>query len=430
MKKTRPIKRIALFGAAPDTPNMGVSALFMSTITGLARHIDDFEVVVFDYGLGLRNENLSIAGGKLVKLIRYGARGGKRYYRPENLLTMLFLSRLGWLGSLLNPGLRLLDTCDAVLDVSGGDSFSDIYGLERFNNVNRPKTIALNRKRPLILLPQTFGPYTCDKVRKEATNSIKNATSVWARDKHSFDILRNLLGDSFSPEQHRCGIDMAFGLEPLIADNQLGPTIHSWLKANEPVVGINISGLIYKHPERAKNSYGFIADYNSLIQGLIDWLLAHSDVKIILISHVMDTPGHYESDYEASETVAAKIPDQYKNRLEVAPLTLNESQVKWLISKLDWFCGTRMHSTIAGLSTGVPTSAISYSDKTKGVFETVNQGAHVIDPRQLENDAALESLVNSFRSKLKTRESLRDVLKDIHTAVDNQMRLIAESINA
>ena len=145
--------RIALFGAAPDTPNMGVSALFKSVISGLARHVNDFEIVVFDNGFGKRAGQLTVQGDREITLLRFGARGGRRYYRPENLLNMLICSRIGRLGAILNPGIRLIDTCDAVLDVSGGDSFSDIYGRERFNNINRPKIIALNRHKPLILLP-------------------------------------------------------------------------------------------------------------------------------------------------------------------------------------------------------------------------------------------------------------------------------------
>ena len=50
---------------------------------------------------------------------------------------------------------------------------------------------------------------------------------------------------------------------------------------------------------------------------------------------------------------------------------LDASEVKWCISKLDWFVGSRMHATIAALSSGVPCAAIAYSRKFRGVFATL-----------------------------------------------------------
>jgi len=67
---------------------MGVTALYMSTITGLSKYIDNLEFVVFDNGLGRREDVININNGKTVKIIRYGARSGLRYYCPENILTM------------------------------------------------------------------------------------------------------------------------------------------------------------------------------------------------------------------------------------------------------------------------------------------------------------------------------------------------------
>ena len=205
--------------------------------------------------------------------------------------------------------------------------------------------------------------------------------------------------------------------------------INDWITSTEEIVGINVSGLIYKHPDNAKNSYGFVLDYNALIVRFIDWLLKNSDVKIVLISHVMNKPGHYESDYEACEDIINKLGDDSRRRLVASPCELDESQAKWLISQLDWFCGTRMHSTIAGLSSGVPTAAISYSDKTQGVFDTVGQGGEVIDPRIKDIDSALEALQSSFKRKDYIRKNLSNNVNRIKTQVDEQMKLIANNID-
>lgn len=408
---TKKSVRIALFGAAPDTPNMGVSALFVSTVSGISPYFQEPEFVVFDNGFGRRDEVFTTVAGQNVKLIRYGARGGRRYYRSENLATMSLASKCGALGAASSEAIRLIDSCDAVLDISGGDSFSDIYGLERFYNIYRPKQIAVSRDKPLILLPQTYGPYRNPKVRELASSIVKKSAMAWARDQDSYENLQEMLGDDFDAERHRCGVDMAFGLVSEPAPHLLEKKLLSWLerdRAHTTLVGFNISGLIYHSTDGGKSQFGFKDDYRVVVERFLRLVLEETNVKVVLISHVMDQPGHYESDQAACLEVAARLGERYQDRICVSPATLNQSQVKWLISKMDWFCGTRMHSTIAALSSGVATVSLSYSDKAQGVFRSCQQEMCVVDPRRLEVDLVVERLFelflmkNDIKSKLST----------------------------
>lgn len=425
--------RVALFGAAPDTPNMGVSALYKSAISGIAEYVDNLEFVIFDNGLGCRHSILELPNGKTIPLLLFGARAGHRYFRPENLATMALLSRFRKLGAIFNQGIRLIDSCVAILDVSGGDSFSDIYGRKRFDSISRPKQIAINRGKLLILLPQTYGPYKDHDVSELAKGIVAKANMVWARDENSFAILKTMLGQRFDPQRHRCGVDMAFGLLPSVAEGKLDPTLKSWIKDKDvscPVIGFNVSGLIYNNPQKAISEYRFVADYRKIVKDFLRWLLENTAVRIVLISHVMDMPGHYESDLGACMDIFAQLGDEYASRVKVVPATLDQSEVKWLISKMDWFCGTRMHSTIASLSSGVPTAAISYSDKTNGVFETCGQGGQVFDPRLLYTDQVINGLIQSFDTRGAIRESLKQRLPQVMNTASNQMERIANQILA
>ncbi|MEP3248195.1 MAG: polysaccharide pyruvyl transferase family protein [Sneathiella sp.] len=427
------MKKLAIFGAAPDTGNMGVSALFHSLITGLQDYLPGFKPVIMDNGWGVREMSHTLDDKRSLDAIHIGARGGKKYYRQENLGSMSLLSGVGALGSILNPVLKQLDECDAILDVSGGDSFSDIYGKSRFLNVTRPKLIALRRNIPLILLPQTYGPYFDPRWEKMAKHAVEGAELAWARDKRSFDILKNMLGSSFDETRHRSGIDMAFRLKTRSAAELLGPELMQFLnsdRAVKPVVGFNISGLIYQDLGKARSHYKFKADYSQLIQKYFNWLLEKTAANIVIIPHVMNPPGHYESDFGASLKAVECIAEQYRDRVTVSPNTLDQNQTKWLISKMDWFCGTRMHATIAGLSTGVPTSAVAYSDKTQGVFESCQQGAQVADPRALGTDEMVAHLIASFEKRDALKASLVEHLPTIKGIVDKQFELIANKINS
>jgi len=94
---------------------------------------------------------------------------------------------------------------DAVLDISGGDSFTDLYGEKRFWDVARPKLVALALGGPLILLPQTYGPFRDERLRQIASRIVDRAKMAWARDEHSFRSLRELAGNHFDPARQLCG---------------------------------------------------------------------------------------------------------------------------------------------------------------------------------------------------------------------------------
>lgn len=412
---------------------MGVSALFMSAVTGISQHIDQVEFIVFDNGLGRRDATLNLPDGKAIKLIRFGARGGRRYHRPENIATMLLASRLGALGAKLNQGIRLIDSCDAVLDVSGGDSFSDIYGKGRFNNICRPKAIAINRRKPLILLPQTYGPYKAPEAQQAAVRVIRRASMAWARDKNSYRILQELLGVNFDPAIHRCGVDMAFGMPAVSAESDLDQKTASWLREKSPespLIGYNISGLIYNDPAKAVPQYGFKADYKRVVIESIERCLRISPARVVLIPHVLDELGHYESDLWACQDVKSKVDRDLAERIVVAPRIFDPRKVKWMIGQVDWFVGTRMHSTIAALSSGVAAAAISYSDKTAGVFDTCNMRDCVIDPRLFDTQAVIDHLLRLYQRRNETAGTLRSTLPQVMRASVDQTVSIAERVKA
>jgi polysaccharide pyruvyl transferase WcaK-like protein len=56
-----------------------------------------------------------------------------------------------------------------------------------------------------------------------------------------------------------------------------------------------------------------------------------------------------------------------KDKVVLVPRTLNAAQLKYLISKLQFFIGARTHATIAAFSMGIPTISIAYSVKAKGI---------------------------------------------------------------
>ena len=129
---------------------------------------------------------------------------------------------------------------------------------------------------------------------------------AWAQDETSFDVLRELLGDSFDSNRHRLGVDVAFELPAVPPRDKVTEGILGWLHDRDtPIIGINVSGLLMNRPEEAAIRYGLKANYGEVIIALGRRLLADSNARILLIPHVVCPAGHYESDIEACELIAA-----------------------------------------------------------------------------------------------------------------------------
>lgn len=380
----------ALFGAAADTWNLGVTALMESTVLAVHRARPNAGMVVFDNGFGARSAIVD-AGDQPVRIELRGARHSRRLYRGDTLWTIRATSLLGGLG---NAAAQRIRTAGAVFDLSGGDSFTDLYGAERLRQILLHKQIVLSLGTPLVLLPQTYGPFRSPRAERAARGLVRGAAAAWARDPISHERLRALLGDDFDADRHRLGVDMAFGLPTLaLPVSALPAPLSTWLGAerDRPVVGINVSGLCYRSPEAAAG-LGLSVDYPGVIHALVDRLLEQSDARIVLLAHVRAPIGHEQSDQEANLAVLDRLTERDRERVVAAPLPNTASEAKGLISMFDWFCGTRMHATIASLGSGVPTGGLAYSIKMAGVFELCDQAEHVADATVDDDATVLERL--------------------------------------
>lgn len=382
-----------LFGVPGAHLNLGVGALRAATLGGLLAREPGAEVTVFDDGWGQRRGHTFVAG-RPVPISLAGARHSRRYHRPEAYLNMRISAALGGLG---NAGLARIDAADVVLDVSGGDSFSDLYGEHRFRTVAWPKRLALLRRRPLVLLPQTYGPFQANRLRAEAAALARGARMAWARDPESFAALADLLGPDLDPARHREGVDVAFGLEARVPDEPAYQRLTGWFEAVPgPVAGMNVSGLIAR-PE-GRSQFGLAGDAHRVAVRLCERLLDQPDTRVIIVPHVL-TPNGTDDDRVASERLYTALAARYGDQVALAPSGLDPHQTKWVIARTSWFCGMRMHATIAALSSAVPAAVVAYSDKARGVFTSVGQRRHVADARRLADDELLGALWASWTDR-------------------------------
>lgn len=408
-------REVIIAGAAPDSGNLGVSALCHSVVSELLNIDSDYSVTVLDYGDGFRRNAYRLNGERACNLM--GVKSSRNFLKQSAFSNIEFLSKTGLL---LSKTSRVMKSARAILDVSAGDSFTDLYGPARFNARIFPKQYAINHDIPLVLLPQTYGPFINEASQKIAREIMPGCQLAYARDKYSFEIMKELLGSHFDPEKHKLGVDAAFLLEVHEPDFSAEPELN--YPSEKEIFGFNVSGLIFNDAAVAKSQYGINIDYPKVMKSSIEYILSESDGEVWLIPHVISkNKFDYESDTYASMKLKESLDDQFKPRVHVLSGQYDQCSVKGFISKLNWFCGMRMHSTIAGLSTCVPTVNLAYSDKSLGVFESAGQKDKVLDARHLETDELIERLKAVWAIRNDTRQELAAFIPSVKQKAREQI---------
>jgi len=409
---------ITLLNAAPDTGNQGVSALCHSIVAGLKQRGAE-SITVADHGRGTRRQDWGHSPVNLVGLTNH-----RRIWRGDCLLTAYSLARFG---GLFSGASRTIAGSKAVLDISGGDSFTDIYGQKRFRAMVLSKRMALSANVPLILLPQKIGPFRSKRCEHEAIEILKKADAVWVRDKSSYQFLQSSLGEHFAHSKHRLGVDVAVTL-PAVAPKELDPICCEFISSLRqfPVAGLNVSGLLCNSAKEAQRQFGLRHPHTDQIEALTRALMeANPELRIMLLPHVHQPVEAPESDLAAARNLKARLGESASSRVHIVEQPYNAMELKWIISNLDWFAGARMHATIGAFSSGVPTLALGYTDKAYGVFEQCGIGDEVADLRKLDQEALASVAKASFSNRRITKSKLESSLDDLKKRASLEMDAIA-----
>lgn len=415
--------KICLLGASFDTGNLGVSALAESSIKIILNKWPDAKIVLLGTGSSDNEHCLNLFGREIrvrVERMRFCKNVFMRSHFCVLLLNAMLLKLLPFRKfreflSAINPYVKTLVETDKVFDITGGDSFSDIYGLRRFLIYGfLQKWLVTQFGKELILLPQTYGPCTRSITRSMARSVLKRASVVYARDTESFEYVRRLFGNYNINGKLRFMPDVAFILdsdEPETID--IG-SLDNIRKKNSVVVGLNISGLLFNGGYTRENMFGLKTNYSELIDSVVDYLMKDERVLVLLVPHVLAPSRTIEDDPNASRQLYEKLIEKYPGRIFLTQGNYDHNNIKYIIGLCDFFIGSRMHACIAALSQSIPAVGIAYSKKFHGVFESVGLGNCVADVYQCDdNNELLSTIEAAFEKRVQTKKHLDKIIPKI-----------------
>jgi polysaccharide pyruvyl transferase WcaK-like protein len=382
------MKKIAIIWANPYNRNLGVGALAYAALTlvsdTLNKHNQQFEISFIGSSKSIP-DSLSINN----KVYKFNNIDGLDYFIPKSFAKLILQYKRYKL-------FKLIFGIDYVLDLGEGDSFSDIYGLTRFNRIFHSKVLFKVLGKKQLLLPQTIGPFKDKEIERKSFKVLESFSSIYARDRKSFNysnegVLKGKICES---------IDVAFYM----------PYTKVVFNNDVTNIGINVSGLLWHGGYTKNNQFGLKTNYQELIRRVIEYFVKVDNCQVHLVPHVIPNYDHVENDYTVCEFLKNQYPEVIVSNRFKTPI-----EAKSYISGLDFFTGARMHSTIAAFSSGVPVVPMAYSRKFNGLFKETLKYEYMGDLVNEQTEVVFSSIIDGYKKRDKLSENIQCSLKDIVT---------------
>lgn len=358
---------IGLLWHSANSGNLGVGALTMSHLALLRQACRDANVVPKFILLGF------VDPGRAV------------YVTGEDIEIVALNGRQMLPGGAYERQLR---SCDIVFDIGGGDSWSDIYGKKRFAYLWWSKLRVIQRKIPLVLAPQTIGPFTDSVMRIMASKLMKAAELVVARDPMSAQAAQGMSPGAKIQE----AIDVAFALPST-----------PWPRLSErPVVGVNVSGLLYNRGYDGNSDFGMEIDYRGYVHALLETLGSRTDIDVKLVSHVHSEAIAADDDWRVAQHLASVF-----DFVELVPPFSDPVEAKSCIASFDFLTAARMHACIAAYSAGVAVFPVAYSRKFAGLFSGALNYDYGVPVRGATTDEAVSMTLNAIETRAEMAAATR-----------------------
>lgn len=236
---------------------------------------------------------------------------------------------------------------------------------------------------------------------KEVVNDLKRYNVITVRESLSFTALR----DAGLTNIKLCS-DPAFQLDK--KDIKLPPNF-----ADKPIIGMNISPLIF--------GYGAKQEIMQNYERLIEYIVQNTNYSIMFVPHVV-------SPNSDDRTVILSLYDKIdcKERAFVVEDCSCE-ELKGYISQCRFFLGARTHSIIAAYSCMVPTLAVGYSVKAKGIAKDIfgEYEPYVIPAQDMSDpDSLLKKMLFVMENEKETLRHLQSVMPSYKAKAYDGLRFI------
>ena len=284
----------------------------------------------------------------------------------------------------------------------GGDNYSLYHGdgkPERFMAMDR---FLQRRGVPVVLWGASVGPFDADPVFAPVMfEHLRGLAGIFVRETESLEYLRN---NGVAENVHLVA-DPAFVMKPVEL-----PAAKIGFDFPAGPVGINLSPMVAFY----RGTHASAVNLKEWLDQCVSLVKAAATLgrPILLVPHVgSEHPGN--DDFSLLESVHQAVASEVNVPVHRLPRGLGAAELKWAIARCAVFAGARTHSTIAALSSCVPTFSIAYSLKARGINRDVYGNLdYCINVADLTPAIFGERLKDLLEKETPIRDRLRDIIPD------------------
>ena len=349
MGKSKKVKKyIDISGFNINQPNRGNAALSYGSLGFLLEKgmVDENDELIYFHAFNnfLKKDNICIKH----ETYKINGRIWKRTVVPVHKIEKKIILKYGIIFPFTPFGRYVKKVKFEAADY-GGDGFSDIYGDKDFLNRMNQTWMLWRANVPLIMLPQTVGPFEKKDNYELAVKIMRYAKEIYVRDGKFISEFQKL-GLKYTQTK-----DISSFMQP-----------EPWnIVINNNSIGLNVSGLAYC------NTFHGLEGQFDIYPELVDQIINHYRDKGFTVYLIPHSYTYLKPDDNDDMVACRQAYDRLnnKNNVVLVDKDMTAPQVKYVISKMKYFIGARMHANFAAIYTGVPVFGTAYSYKFQGAFD-------------------------------------------------------------
>jgi polysaccharide pyruvyl transferase WcaK-like protein len=281
----------------------------------------------------------------------------------------------------------------------GGDNLSLDYTIVGLLAQTGFSEVFMSDMRPMILWAASVGPFSADPIfERHMKEFLSRLDLITVRETATLDYLRSI----GITENVQLVADPAFLLkpQPLSLDEIVRTDVGTDL------LGLNLSPLV-DDAQYGRQQIDAKSTATDIVR-FVEKAVQEFGLSVVLVPHVDPLGQPYgTSDTEYMKPIFERLR-HLGNRVALAPSTLNAAQLKYVIGNCRYFIGARTHSTIASLSSGIPTISIAYSVKARGLNRDLfGHERYVLPTPQL----SLATLIDGLKLLIADESDIRALLQ-------------------
>ena len=249
-------------------------------------------------------------------------------------------------------------------------------------------------------MPQSIGPFNNFITRKVAKGIVEKSDKVFVRDICSKDLLKI---DLKIKKDINVVTDLSFYM---YRDENI--SMDRFIDGGKKVIGININAALYN-----KDDEDFRYSYAKIIEKVIRKFAITEEAEILLVPHVDSVDNCDEDDFKVCRELAYNMSKSIGKNIKSIGFDYSSEEIKGIISKCEFFIGSRLYPCIDSISSKVPTIFLAYNSNYVDMFNYFNLNEFVYDISDGIGDNLLDEIINRYKEKNKMIDKLTNIVPEL-----------------